>query len=92
MAGLNRGQFLRLTLTGPNGMSWNLTDGTEGAEIQPKASQLLTDADATTFWIDSIYGQSYQGYQWKQRRPTFGVNIHHPDPDRWAQIDSDFRD
>lgn len=93
MAGvMPRGQYIRLTLTGKSGRSWNLTDGTEGVEIQPKSSSLLTDADATTFWIDSIYGQSYQGNQWKQRRPVFGCNIHHPDPDQWAQIDSDFRD
>lgn len=92
MAGIDRRQYLRLSLTGPSGRTWNLTDATEGVELQPKSSQLLTDSDADTFWIKSIYGQSYQGFQWKQRRPTFGVNIHHPDPDQWAQIESDFRD
>jgi hypothetical protein len=93
VAGLiNRSQYLRLSLTGPSGRSWNLTDGTEGVEIQKNSSQLLTDADADTYWIKSIYGQSYQGSGWKQRRPTFGVNVHHPDPDQWMQIESDFRD
>ncbi|WP_157116928.1 hypothetical protein [Nocardia vaccinii] len=90
---IDRSQYLRLTLSNKtSGRSWNLTDGTEGVEIQKNTSQLLTDADADTFYIKSIYGQSYQGFQWKQRRPTFGVNVHHPDPDQWMQIESDFRD
>lgn len=90
---IDRSQYLRLSLSSAiSGRSWNLTDGTEGVEIQKGTSQLLTDADADTYWIKSIYGQSYQGFGWKQRRPTFGVNVHHPDPDRWMQIESDFND
>jgi len=93
VTGVDRSRYLRLTLSNKtSGRAWNLTDGTEGVEIQKNTSQLLTDADADTYWIKSIYGMSYQGSGWKQRRPTFSLNIHHPDPDQWMQIDSDLRD
>jgi hypothetical protein len=84
--------YLRYILVGASGREWDLTRSSrEGVELRPGAQQFI-DAPASTFWIKSIYGQSYQGSQWKRREPTFAVTIAGKTADRWEQIDSDFRE
>lgn len=84
-------EYLRYTLVGATGREWNLTwSSREGVELRPGAQNLI-DAKASTFWIKSVYGMSYQGSQWERREPTFAVTIAGKTADRWERIDSDFR-
>jgi len=84
--------YLRFTLIGATGREWDLTRSSrEGVELRTGAQQFI-DAPAKTFWIKSVYGQTYQGFQWARREPTFAVTIAGKTADRWEQLDSDFRD
>lgn len=83
-------RFLTLYLVGQDGSRWNLTDETEGVLLRPGPSQLI-DAPATTYWLESSTGSHYQGMRFDRRDPVFSVQIYHPDPRVWADIDSRFR-
>ncbi|WP_280319850.1 hypothetical protein [Nocardia wallacei] len=83
-------RYLRFFLLGADGSRWNLTDETEGVLLR-KGPQKIFDAPAKTFWIESSTGSSYQGMRFERRDPVFSVQIHHPDPLVWADIDSRFR-
>jgi len=83
-------RHFKLYLNGADGSRWNLTDGTEGVMLRP-GPQKLIDAPAKTFWIESATGSHYQGMRFERRDPVYSVQIHHPDPYVWADIDSRFR-
>ncbi|MEV0031439.1 hypothetical protein [Nocardia sp. NPDC050793] len=83
-------RYLTLYLIGQDGSRWNLTDETEGVLLRPGPSKLI-DAPARTFWLETSTGSHYQGMRFERRDPVFSVQIHHRDPDVWADIDSRFR-
>jgi len=83
-------EYLRFFLIDKFGHRWNLTDETEGVLLRPGPSKLI-DAPAKTFWLDTSTGSFYQGMRFERRDPVFSVQIYHPDPTTWADIDSRFR-
>lgn len=83
-------EYLTQYLNGCDGSRWNLTDATEGVLLRP-GPQKFIDAPAKTFWLETSTGSSYQGMRFERRDPVFSVQIHHPDPLVWADIDSKFR-
>ncbi|MGV9818427.1 hypothetical protein [Nocardia xishanensis] len=83
-------RYLTLYLIGQDGSRWNLTDETEGVLLRP-GPQKIIDAPAKTYWLETSTGSHYQGMRFERRDPVFSVQIHHPDPDVWADIDSRFR-
>lgn len=86
-------RYLTLRLIGVDGSMWDLAGPGEGAQgvLLRRGPQKLIDAPAKTFWIESATGSHYQGRRFERRDPVFSVQIHHPDPDVWADIDSQFR-
>ncbi|MBF6328728.1 hypothetical protein [Nocardia transvalensis] len=83
-------RYLTLYLNGADGSRWNLTDATEGVMLRP-GPQKIIDAPAKTFWLETSTGSHYQGMRFERRDPVFSVQIHHENPDIWADIDSRFR-
>jgi hypothetical protein len=83
-------QYLKYYLIDRFGHRWNLTDETEGVLLRP-GPQKLIDAPAKTYWLESSTGSHYQGMRFERRDPVFSVQIYHPDPLVWADIDSRFR-
>lgn len=86
--------YLKIYLIGQDGSRWNLTDATEGVMLRP-GPQMLMDAPAKTYWIESSTGSHYQGMTFSRRDPVFSVQIADPSPRPnplvWADIDSRFR-
>lgn len=83
-------RYLNLTLIGQDGVRWDLTEETEGVLLRPGPQQII-DAPAKTYWLESSTGAHYQGVSFPRRDPSFSVQIHDPDPDVWADLDSRFR-
>lgn len=86
-------QYLSFSLDGVDGSHWDLAGpgaGAQGVALRPGPSKLI-DAPAKTFWIQSATGMHYQGRQFQRRDPVFSVQINHPNPDIWRDIDSRFR-
>jgi hypothetical protein len=83
-------KYLTLYLNGCDGSRWDLTNETEGVLLRP-GPQKFIDAPAKTFWLETSTGSSYQGMRFERRDPVFSVQIYHPNPLVWADIDSRFR-